>query len=287
MEKSIQPLITILKLDSIPKGLSVLKGLARIINEALHSRRYPARRTYKAALYSIIAVPVLFQSASALLQALTSGYDPVREAVSSLVFGPYGWLQTTMYYFTAASLLSLAVLLYLRVKPRFKWGFLVLGLLGIAFALIGINKPALPGTAATATSTLHVGASIFIAAAFPVACLLLGPILKARRHAFLRWYTIVVGISSLLFFLIGGAVLVLHLSYLGLFERVMLWNGQLWVELVCLQLLLDARRARSATKALARAQGGPKPGFVIRTQPTLPAVSDQQSAIRTTDATRA
>ena len=168
----------------------------------------------------------------------------MREAVSSLVFGPYGWVQTAAFYLFGLSLIALTVILYLRVRPRFKVGFIALGLLGAAFTIIGINHAALPGTAASVSTTIHVGASIFIAAAFPIACLLLGPILKARGHRFLRWYTIAVGISSLLFFLIGGAILVLRLSMLGIFERIMLWNGQLWVELVCVQLLIDRYRDR-------------------------------------------
>jgi hypothetical protein len=197
------------------------------------------------------AGPVLFQSASAVLQRFTFGYDPIRQAVSSLVFGPFGWIQTVMFYFTGVSLIALAVVFYLNIRPRFKVGFFVLGFLGAAFITIGINRAATPGTAASFSSTIHVGSSIFIAAAFPTVCLLLGPILRARGHAFLRWYTMGAGISSLLFFFVGGAVLVLHLSFLGLFERIMLWNGQLWVELVCLQLLLDRYHARKKTESMA------------------------------------
>jgi hypothetical protein len=188
--------------------------------------------------------PVLFQSVSVVLQRFNLGYDPVRQAVSSLVFGPFGWVQTVMFYLTGVSLIALAVTFYLNIRPRFMVGFLVLGLLGAAFIMIGINRAAAPGTEATVSTTIHVGSSIFIAAAFPIACLLLGPILRTRGHVFLRWYTIVAGITSLLFFFVGGAVLVLHLSFLGLFERIMLWNGQLWVELVCFQLLMDRYRIK-------------------------------------------
>jgi hypothetical protein len=205
----------------------------------------------RATLIGVGVCPVLFVSGSSVLQRLTLGYDPVREAVSSLVFGPFGWVQTVMFYLTGASLIALAVVLYLRIRPKFKAGFLVLGLLGIAFALVGINRAAAPGTAASVSSTIHVGSSIFIAAAFPIACLLLGPIMRSRVHTFLRWYTIVAGVSSLLFFLFGGAILVLHLSFMGLFERIMLWNGQLWVEVVCIQLLLDKYRSGKINKSPA------------------------------------
>jgi hypothetical protein len=75
--------------------------------------------------------------------------------------------------------------------------------------------------------------------------------MRSRVHTFLRWYTIVAGVSSLLFFVVGGAILVLHLSFMGLFERIMLWNGQLWVEVVCIQLLLDKYRSGKINKSPA------------------------------------
>ncbi len=200
----------------------------------------------------VVAVcPIVFQSTSFVLQGFTAGYDPIREAVSSLVFGPYGWIQTAMFYLTGASLLALAVVLHANTRPRFKLGFIALALLGAAFTVIGINRGTAPGAEASLSSTIHVGAAIFIAAAFPIACLMLGPILRSRGHTLLRWYTIVVGVLSLLFFFIGGAVLVLHLSFLGLFERIMLWNGQIWVEMVCIQLLWDRYRSRKVGTRLA------------------------------------
>lgn len=208
-------------------------------------------RADRAALLVVAACPIVFQSTSLVLQSFTAGYNPLREAVSSLVFGPYGWVQTVMFYLTGASLIALALVLHASTRTRFKVGFIVLALLGAAFTTIGINRAALPGAAASLSSTIHVGASIFIAAAFPIACLTLGPILRSRGHTLLRWYTIIIGVLSLLFFFAGGAVLVLHLSYLGLFERIMLWNGQVWVEVVCAQLLWDRYRARKVTKSLA------------------------------------
>jgi hypothetical protein len=234
----------------------VIRQLMTLVRRVAHARRPMAAilRPFAANGATLIGVgvcPVIFVSGSSVLERLTSGYDPIREAVSSLVFGPFGWVQTAMFYLTGASLIALAVVLYLRIRPKFKVGFLVLGLLGIAFALVGINRPAEPGTAATVSTTIHVGSSIFIAAAFPIACLLLGPIMRSRGHTFLRWYTIVAGVSSLLFFLVGGAILVLHLSFMGLFERIMLLNGQMWVEVVCIQLLLDKYRPGNSSRSLA------------------------------------
>jgi hypothetical protein len=127
-------------------------------------------------------------------------------------------------------------------------GIFLLGILGVAFTIVGINRAALPGSAPSISTNIHLGAAIFIAAAFPIVCLLMAPVLKTRGHRLLRWYTIGVGIASLLFFIIGGAILVLHLSLIGIFERIMLWNGQIWVELICVQLLLDRYHKRQPQK---------------------------------------
>lgn len=189
--------------------------------------------------------PILFQSASVTLEQLQSGYDPVRQAMSSLVFGNYGWIQTAAFYLLGISLIVLAVILYFHLKIKFKVGIVAVALLGTAFTIVGGNTAALPGSAPTVSTFVHNGASIFIAALFPIACFLLAPSLKAKGHTVLRRYTIGVGISSLLFFTIGGSILVLHLSMIGIFERIMLWNGLLWIELVCAQLLLDRLRNKS------------------------------------------
>jgi hypothetical protein len=50
------------------------------------------------------------------------------------------------------------------------------------------------------------------------------------------------GIFALLFLTIGGLVLVNRFSLVGLYERVLLASGQLWVEFVCAQMLWDRLR---------------------------------------------
>ena len=193
--------------------------------------------------------PVIFQSVLVGLQQSQSSYNPVREAISSLVYGPYGWLQTASFYVLGLSILALAATLYFQIKRRFRLaGVAGLALVGAAFTVIGANPAAAAGVQATLTSLVHVGATIFVAAGFPIACLLLVPSLRGKRHTALRHYTITVGVSSLLFFTIGGAILVDRMSLVGLFERVLLLNGQLWAVFVCMQLMWDRMRKKSEAK---------------------------------------
>ncbi len=194
-----------------------------------------------------MAGPILFQSLSGALQLTWLGYNPVRDAVSLLVFGPLGWLQTIAFSLFACSLVALAVMLYFHVKATFKPGLVVLLLLGVAFAVVAANPTGLPGVKDTITSLTHRNASIFIVTAFPLACFLVAPTLKARHHTTLRSFTIGMGVFGLLFLTIGGLILVNRFALVGLYERVLLASGQLWVEFVCAQMLWD--RLRSGARA--------------------------------------
>jgi hypothetical protein len=161
-----------------------------------------------------------------------------------LVFGPFGWLQTTAFWILGFSLVALAVVLHFHIKLKFRLGIFALVLLGAAFAVVGANPTGLPGVRDTITAVTHRGASAFIVLAFPAVCFLLIPMLKARRHMVLRRLTIAAGIFAVLFLTLGGIFLVNRLSLLGLYERVLLACGQLWVEIVCAQLIIDRLRKK-------------------------------------------
>jgi len=84
--------------------------------------------------------------------------------------------------------------------------------------------------------------------AFPVACLILAPHMKAWGYHGLRYYTIAVAVFAALFMAFGGPILALHFALTGLFERVLLWNGQLWIIVMCAQLVIDDRRKEAALR---------------------------------------
>ena len=81
-----------------------------------------APRTLRGALfYSLAAVavagPLVFMLASTLLPFLNQGYNIIYDAVSSLVFGVYGWLQTAGFYSFGVSLMALKSTVW-RVSAR-------------------------------------------------------------------------------------------------------------------------------------------------------------------------
>lgn len=80
----------------------------------------------------------------------------------------------------------------------------------------------------------------------PLSCLFLAPGLKANGYSGLRFYSVAVGIFASLFITIGGQLLVAQSSLVGIFERVLLWNGQVWAEVVCLQLIWSELKKEAA-----------------------------------------
>lgn len=191
--------------------------------------------------------PIIFQSASTAVQHLQSGYNPIRDAISSLVFGRFGWIQTDVFYLFALSLIALTLLFFLVIKVKFNAGAVILALAGVGFIIIGLNQAQIPGTAPTISSMIHQYTTVAVLVMFPLACFLLAPALKARGYSGLYYYTLGTGIFFFLFFIVGGVILITHFSLVGLYERILLWNGQLWVEIVCARLIWGAltNRARS------------------------------------------
>jgi hypothetical protein len=194
--------------------------------------------------------PLLFQSASVSSQFLRAGYDPIRQAISALVYGPYGWLQTMAFYAFGISLITLAITLFFHIdlNRHIKTGIFILVLLGGAFAVVGGNPTLIQGAERTVSTTIHQIAAIFIVFMFPVACFLLAPSLKAMGHTLLHRYTIAAGIFAVVFLTVGGIILVLKFHMVGLYERVLLVNGQIWVEVVCGQIIYDIIRKRQTTR---------------------------------------
>lgn len=216
---------------------------------------FKSRIFHGTVFYSLLTIalagPLVFLAVSTLLPFLNQGYNLVYDAVSALVFGAYGWLQTVGFYSFGVSLLALASVVFIKTRMKLNAGTLALAFTGICFLLIGAFKGHGPGQPPGLSGVIHLVFVGMLVVAFPAACFLMAPRLKAWGHHVLRFYTIAVGIFATLFMIIGGPVLALQYSLTGIFERVLLWNGMLWVLLVGSQLLIhDIRQRRSYAYAI-------------------------------------
>jgi hypothetical protein len=181
--------------------------------------------------------PLLFTGGSTAALLLHPALNPIRDPVSSLVFGKFGRLQTSAFLAFGCSMMAMAVTLFLKVKSRINAGAVVVAFIGIAFVLLGFNDAPLAGIQTTLQNIVHQYSATSIVMMSPLACFLLAPVLKKNGFSSLQLYSIAAGIFALLFITVGGFILVQRMSLVGIFERVLLLNGQLWAEIICIVLI--------------------------------------------------
>lgn len=184
--------------------------------------------------------------------ATRSNYNPLRHPISSLSIGDAGWMQVITFIVTG--LLMLAFAFGLRRVPQIRagstWGPLLIGAIGIGLFGAGLfvtdpmnGYP--PGTPDlllqySLSGRLHRLFSALFFLGLPSACFVF-----ARRFA--RWgerrwsiYSLVTGIAFLVMFIVtsAGFVQVDGLAnYAGLFQRITLTIGWIWLTLLPIFLL--------------------------------------------------
>jgi hypothetical protein len=121
--------------------------------------------------------------------------------------------------------------------------------MGLCLFIVGSFPTKLPGAPATIISNIHsIGATI-LGIMFPLACFFIAHLLKTYKFRYLYIYTIVVGIFQVLFIIFG--TLFLH-GMTGIYERVLLWNGQIWIIVICINFLSLEVKGRSPANSWKR-----------------------------------
>ncbi|MFO7772704.1 MAG: DUF998 domain-containing protein [Dehalococcoidia bacterium] len=168
----------------------------------------------------------------------TPGYSMVRDTISSLALTPIGWLQSIC--FLAMGLLEVFFVagLYFNIRRArgFHAGIGLLALCGFGLMLIGAFQMDPAGAPRTVEGTIHTVASLGSGLLFAIAILLLAPSLKSDPN----WksifvYTVVAGVLALL--LMAGVVVVGQTGWFGLYERIIVANVIVWVEVAAVRLL--------------------------------------------------
>ena len=121
---------------------------------------------------------------------------------------------------------------------------------GFGLLLIGAFRTDPAGAGRTMEGTIHGAASNAVFWLFPVVVLLLLPSMKADP----RWKAVfnytVTAIAFALVLALMRPFLPANLSWFGLYERVLVGNAAVWVEVVAIQLLiLSVRRQREAKQS--------------------------------------
>ena len=201
--------------------------------------------------------PTLLMVVMLIEGATHPGYNAWTMAGSALSLSDQGWVQIANFLVSGLLILGFGLGLrrWLRGGPGATWGPIMIAAVGIGLMLAGIfvTDPALgypPGTppGPTVHMTVH-GAlhwylgGLVVFSALPASCFVL-----ARRFAGdhrIGWmlYSVISGVLMLAFFVIF-AVASMHEGLAGLWERISLGFGVVWMALVALRIL---RQMRSST----------------------------------------
>jgi len=167
----------------------------------------------------------------------TPGYSLVRNSVSSLALEPIGWLQSICFLAMGLLLEIFVAGLFFNIRRArgFHAGIVLLAICGFVLMLIAAFHMDHPG-APPVDGTIHTIASYGLGLLFPIAILSLAPSFKSTpnwKNIFV--YTLVAGVLALA--LILGVFFTEQTGWFGLYERIIILNALIWVEVVAIHFL--------------------------------------------------
>jgi hypothetical membrane protein len=195
------------------------------------------------ALVGIVG-PIVVVVGDIIASLSTPDYSPVSDSISSLALTPIGWLQSICFLAMGLLLeIFIAGLFFNIHRARgFHAGIGLLAFCGFGLMLIAAFRMDAPGAPRTTAGIIHTVASYGLGLLFPIAILSLAPSFKSTpnwKRTFV--YTLVAGVLA--FTLIIGAFFTEQTGWFGLYERIIVANAIIWVEVVAVHLLrLSLRR---------------------------------------------
>jgi hypothetical membrane protein len=189
------------------------------------------------ALVGIVG-PIVVVVGDLVASLSTPNYSLVRDSISSLALTPIGWLQSICFLAMGLLLEIFVAGLFFNIRRArgFHAGIGLLALCGFVLMLIAAFRMDAPGGLRTTDGIIHTVASYGLGLLFPIAILSLTSSLKSTpnwKNIYL--YTLVAGILALA--LIIGAFLPDQTGWFGLYERIIVANAIIWVEVVAIHLL--------------------------------------------------
>jgi hypothetical membrane protein len=188
----------------------------------------------------LLAVPLSFLVTTAVLEALQPGYDRVRETISSLVWMQGGWAQAAVFFVFGLTMMAFARRLKtLAAGKASRVGRALVGLVGLGFIVIAIFPTSPPLQNPGVVSSIHHLTVRVMSVLFPIACVFVARGFRSGSPCRgIRTYTLVTAAVSGVLVPLGAVAIFTDASWLGAFERLMLGNGLLWMEVIGVQLCL-------------------------------------------------
>jgi len=184
-----------------------------------------------------IVGPIVVIGGDLAASLTTPDYSLVRDSVSSLALTGIGWLQSICFLAMGLLLEIFAAGLFFNIRRArgFHAGIVLLALCGFVLMLIATFHMDHPG-ATPIDGTIHTIASYGLGLLFPIAILTMAPSFKSTPN----WkgifvYTLIAGVLA--FALILGALFAEQPGWFGLYERIIILNALVWVEVVAIHFL--------------------------------------------------
>ena len=207
-------------------------------------------------IYSFLALagvvgPIVLITANLVATFSIPGYNPIRDSISSLAWTPIGWLQSIGFLITGllVEVFAVGLLFSIRGARGFRLGIGLLVFFGFGLLLFGAFREDPVCGPHTLQGTIHTITAATVFSIFPIASLLIA--LSLRKDSYWQGlfpHTIAMtGLASA--FVIGHLCLAAKLSWLGLYERILVANTAIWVEIMAIRLL---RLSLSASERLKR-----------------------------------
>ena len=201
--------------------------------------------TYSLLSLAGVVGPLVFIAADLTAAISQLGYSPIRDSISSLAWSSMGWLQT-IGFLTIGLLVEVFVAgLFFNIRGRrgFGFGIGLLACFGFGLLLIGAFRTDPVGSQHTIEGTIHSFASYAVFFIFPVASFLIALSLKKDRYWKGLFIHTIVTSSLALALMIGRLWLPDELSWFGLYERILVANTIIWIEIMAIRLLRLSLRA--------------------------------------------
>jgi hypothetical membrane protein len=216
-------------------------------------------------IWAGIVGPILFVLVFTLDGALTPGYSAIRDAVSYLDLGAYGWIQVANFIVLALLLIPFAVGFFKGMRPvltsvwrRVSTALLMLS--GMGYIIAGLFVPDPSGAPQRSVhGVLHAISFEIVFFSLALACLLIGVrLIRTVGWRGFGWYSLLTGLLTIIppignlipFFSPAAQTPFSNPSqavrFGGLFERILLVIAFAWYVILAIRMLTTQEKPANA-----------------------------------------
>lgn len=186
-----------------------------------------------------VIIPFLMLMTEMILIYFNPDYNPIVESISALGLKPLGWVQSISFLMVGLLTELFALGLYFSVKRRvgFRTAIALLVFFGFGLLLIGAFRTHPSAGSYTVENIIHYLTARAIFALFPIACFLMAISLRADPGwKALFGYTMVTGVIAAILVILWISFQ-FQINWFGLYERILVANAVVWLEVMAINLL--------------------------------------------------